>query len=228
LNILNIKESASLDEIREAYLFEAKRHHPDVGGSDPAHFQAIHEAYETVKKFKMEELKKSKKSAGETYEDEEPSEVHISAFGPSENDFILAGDNSDFQSKKTDIYKALRIQDDLNPIIYADYMGHGFIEFLKCNPDIVHGFTDLYSLYLSRIYQTDIGILFELEDFLEEKTRYMNLFHNGNYHYSIHNLQNLEFEGLDRAVYISPDFPIEDNIYGIHPIIDEIIDFKNK
>ena len=27
-----------------------------------------------------------------------------------------------------------RIQDDLNPIIYADYMGHGFIEFLKCNP----------------------------------------------------------------------------------------------
>ena len=61
--------------------------------------------------------------------------------------------------------------------------------------DIVHGFTDLYSLYLSRIYQTDLGILFELEDFLGEKTRYMNLFHSGTYHYWIDSLQNLEFEG---------------------------------
>ena len=61
--------------------------------------------------------------------------------------------------------------------------------------DIVHGFTDLYSLYVSRIYQTDLGILFELEDFLGEKTRYINLFHSGSYHYSIHSLQNLEFEG---------------------------------
>ena len=61
--------------------------------------------------------------------------------------------------------------------------------------DIVHGFTDLYSLYLSRIYQTDLGILFELEDFLGEKTRYMNLFHSGCYQYWIDSLQNLEFEG---------------------------------
>ena len=67
--------------------------------------------------------------------------------------------------------------------------------WFKPQKDIVHGFTDLYSLYLSRIYQTDLGILFELEDFLGEKTRYMNLFHSGSYHYSIQSLQNLEFEG---------------------------------
>ena len=64
------------EEIREAYLLEAKRHHPDAGGSDPAHFQAIHEAYEAVKKFKLDELKKSKKTS-EAFEDEEVSEVHI-------------------------------------------------------------------------------------------------------------------------------------------------------
>ena len=34
--------------------------------------------------------------------------------------------------------------------------------------------------------------------------------------------------GLDRAVYISPDFPINDNVYGIHPVLDDIIDLKNK
>ena len=66
--------------------------------------------------------------------------------------------------------------------------------------DIVHGFTDLYSLYLSRIYQTDLGILFELEDFLGEKTRYMNLFHSGSYHYWIDSLQNLEFEGRAQKI----------------------------
>ena len=67
-----------LEEIREAYLLEAKRHHPDAGGSDPAHFQAIHEAYEAVKKFKLEELKKSKKTSDTyMYEDEEASEVHL-------------------------------------------------------------------------------------------------------------------------------------------------------
>ena len=67
------------EEIREAYLIEAKRHHPDAGGSDPAYFQAIHEAYEAVKKFKLEELKKSKKTSSslDAFEDEEGSEVHI-------------------------------------------------------------------------------------------------------------------------------------------------------
>lgn len=35
-------------------------------------------------------------------------------------------------------------------------------------------------------------------------------------------------QGLKRAVYISPDFPLNDNIYGIHPILDEIIDLKNE
>ena len=95
------------EEIREAYLLEAKRHHPDAGGSDPAHFQAIHEAYEAAKKLKLEEMKKSKKTA-DAFEDEEASEVHISSFGPSKSDFSLAGDDNDFQSRKADIYKALR------------------------------------------------------------------------------------------------------------------------
>ena len=71
--------------------------------SDPAHFQAIHEAYEAAKKFKLEELKISKKTS-DAFDNVESSEVHISAFGPSKSDCILAGDDEDFQSRKGDIY----------------------------------------------------------------------------------------------------------------------------
>ena len=71
--------------------------------------QAINEAYEAVKKFKIEEMKKSKGTEGaKDFEDEESSEVHLSVFGPSEGDNILAGDDEIFQSRKNDIYKALR------------------------------------------------------------------------------------------------------------------------
>ena len=60
-----------------------------------------------MKKFKLEELKKSKKTS-DAFDDVEASEIHISAFGPSKSDCILAGDDEDFQSRKADIYKALR------------------------------------------------------------------------------------------------------------------------
>lgn len=47
-NILGVEKTATPDEIKKAYRKLAMQHHPDKGG-DPEQFQAINEAYETLK-----------------------------------------------------------------------------------------------------------------------------------------------------------------------------------
>ena len=46
---LGVAETASPDEIKQAYRKLANQHHPDKGG-DTATFQKIQEAYENIKK----------------------------------------------------------------------------------------------------------------------------------------------------------------------------------
>jgi curved DNA-binding protein len=47
-DILGVPHTATSDEIKKAYRKLAMQHHPDKGG-DPAHFQQINAAYETLK-----------------------------------------------------------------------------------------------------------------------------------------------------------------------------------
>ena len=58
-----------------------------------------------------------------------------------------------------------------------------FHSILQQNPGLVHGFTDLYLLYLNRVYESTYGITLEVEDYLArhnvETTRYVNLYSKG-------------------------------------------------
>ena len=71
-----------------------------------------------------------------------------------------------YQKRKDDIYEALKLQISICP--GRDDLGHGFIQFIKCNPGMVHNFTELYTFYLNRVSRTANGVVLEVEDFLCE------------------------------------------------------------
>ena len=75
-----------------------------------------------------------------------------------------------------------------------------------------------------QIYKTENGILFELEDFLEERTIYLKLREGGVYDYEITEGQSnnlyLEIDDPDSeydSIYIPKDIPIR--------VVFELIDF---
>ena len=55
----------------------------------------------------------------------------------------------DYQQRKSDIYQALAIQHELHPLYSSEL--HGFIEFLKLKPELIHGYLDFFSPYLSKV-----------------------------------------------------------------------------
>ena len=55
----------------------------------------------------------------------------------------------DYQKRKSDIYQALAIQHELHPLYSSEL--HGFIEFLKLKPELLHGYLDFFSPYLSKV-----------------------------------------------------------------------------
>ena len=131
------------------------------------------------------------------------------------------------QKRKNDIYEALKLQISICP--GRDDLGHGFIQFIKCNPGMVHNFTELYTFYLSRVSRTANGVILEVEDFLCQSTHYINLYEQGDYSYSINDDGDdgifLEFTGLDKSIYIAPDIPFTDSATGSHYVIDDLLTF---
>ena len=55
----------------------------------------------------------------------------------------------DYQKRRSDIYQALAIQHELHPLYSSEL--HGFIEFLKLKPELLHGYLDFFSPYLSKV-----------------------------------------------------------------------------
>jgi len=217
---LNVSKSASQEEVKSSFLHLSKIHHPDAGGSTEQ-FQLLQDAFEHLKKdFKKRKIEK------EEYDEYTP--MVFTKFGPTENDSCIVGDCSDYQQRKSDIYQALAIQHELHPLYSSEL--HGFIEFLKLKPELLHGYLDFFSPYLSKIYKTENGILFELEDFLEEQTIYLKLREGGVYDYEVTEGQSnnlyLEIDDPDSqydSIYIPKDIPISDTALGSHSLLDEII-----
>ena len=113
--------------------------------------------------------------------------------------------------------------------------GHGFIQFVKserdsyqklspksflllmqsfksqiqCNPGMVHGFTEFYTFYLSRVSRTKMGVILELEEFMSKSTHYVNLYDVGNYSYTINDDDDLflDLDGLNKSIYIAREIP---------------------
>ena len=108
-----------------------------------------------------------------------------------------------------------------------DDLGHGFIQFIKCNPQMVHGFTELFTLYLNRVTRTDAGVMLELEDFLCNTTYYLNLYDLGDYSYHISDDDDifLVFNDFDQSIYVAGDIPFTDSATGSHYVIDDLLTF---
>ena len=118
------------------------------------------------------------------------------------------GECPEFQKRRENIYETLKVLTDnlkdshmrvnVSIIIQLqkgnDDLQHGFIQFLQMNPTMVHGFTELYSLYLNRVYRTKSGVMLELEDFLEKKTYYLNLYEQGKYKYDFNDDDDIFLE----------------------------------
>ena len=80
---------------------------------------------------------------------------------------------------------------------------------IQCNPGMVHGFTEFYTFYLSRVSRTKMGVILELEDFMAKSTHYVNLYDVGDYSYTINDDDDLflDLDGLNKSVYVARDIP---------------------
>ena len=74
---------------------------------------------------------------------------------------------------------------------------------------MVHGFTEFYTFYLSRVSRTKMGVILELEDFMAKSTHYVNLYDVGDYSYTINDDDDLflDLDGLNKSIYIARDIP---------------------